>query len=172
MVFARRRTTEIRPVLPWAPARIAACAGAAVILMSPWPTRPAAQEEIAAADRDAAAAWLAALPPEPAFVCGTPELVARQTWSGVTRIPQLRMADAEEEESPDGRPLWFDPQPRLIRADSNEGLAFDHFLIAGDIETVEFERWSSAAGEVVTENWTRTETREVVSVVWTVRGLR
>ena len=70
MVFARRRTTEIRPVLPWAPTRIAACAGAAVILMSPWPTRPAAQEEIAAADRDASTAWLAALPPEPAFVCG------------------------------------------------------------------------------------------------------
>ena len=159
MALARRRTTATSPVFPWAPVRIAACAGVAVAMISPSPARPAAQEEIAAAVRDAAAAWLAALPPEPAFVCGTPELVARQTWSGVTRIPPFRMADAEEEESPDGRPLWFDPQPRLIRADSNEGLAFDDFLIAGDIEAVEFERWSSAAGEVVTETWTRTETR-------------
>ena len=65
----------------------------------------------------------------------------------------------EDEESPDGQPLRFDPQPRLIRADSTEGLAFRDFLIVGDIETVEFERWSSAADEAVTETWTRTGTR-------------
>ena len=95
---------------------------------------------------------------KPAFVCGTPELVARQTWSGVTWLPFIRMAD-EEEESPYGQPLWFDPQPRLLRADSTEGLAFDDVLIVGDIETVEFERWSSAAGDIVTETWTRTGMR-------------
>ena len=158
MAFARRRTTATPPVLPSAPVQIAVCAGVAAALISPWPVRPAAQEEPLAADRDAAAAWLAALPPEPAFVCGTPELVARQTWTGVTRLPHVRMAD-EEEESPYGQPLWFDPQPRLIRADSTEGLAFNDFLIVGDIETVEFERWSSTAGEAVTETWTRTGTR-------------
>ena len=127
--------------------------------MSPWPARPTAQEGPSAPNRDAAAAWLAALPPEPAFVCGTPELVARQTWSGVSRLPHVRMADEEEEELPYGQPLWFDPQPRLIRADSTEGLALHDLLIVGDIESVEFERWSSAAGEAVTEAWTRTGTR-------------
>ena len=159
MAFVRRRTPSTRPApLPgyvWT----AACAGVAAALLSPWPAPPAAQERPPAADRDAAAAWLAALPPEPAFVCGTPELVARQTWSGVTRLPFIRMADEDEEESPYGQPLWFDAQPRLIRADSTEGLAFDDVLIVGDIETVEFERWSSAAGEAVTETWTRTGTR-------------
>lgn len=158
MAFVRRRTPPTCPApLPgyvWT----AACAGVAAALLSPWPAPPAAQERPPAADRDAAAAWLATLPPEPAFVCGTPELVARQTWSGVTRLPFIRMAD-EEEESPYGQPLWFDPQPRLIRADSDEGLAFEDVLIVGDLETVEFERWSSTAGEAVTETWTRTGTR-------------
>ena len=158
MTFARRRTATIRRGRLPTPMRIAACAGVAASLLSPWPARPAAQEGPPAADRDAAAAWLAGLPPEPAFVCGTPELVARQTWSGVTRLPVIRMAD-EEEESPYGQPLWFDPQPRLIRADGTAGLAFRDVLIVGDIEAVEFERWSSAAGEAVTETWTRTGTR-------------
>ena len=67
----------------------------------------------------------------------------------------------EEEESPYGQPLWFDPQPRLIRADSTEGLAFRDVLIVGDMETVEFQRWSNAAGENLTEIWTRTGTRTV-----------
>lgn len=158
MTFARRRTATIRRGRLPTPMRIAACAGVAASLLSPWPARPAAQEGLSTADRDAAAAWLAGLPPEPAFVCGTPELVARQTWSGVTRLPVIRMAE-EEEESPYGQPLWFDPQPRLIRADSTAGLAFRDVLIVGDIEAVEFERWSSAAGEAVTETWTRTGTR-------------
>ena len=158
MAVVRLRTTATRPGLPSAAARIVACAGVAAALLSPWPARPAAQDGPPAADRDAAAAWLAALPPEPAFVCGTPELVARQTWSGITRLPHVRMAD-DEEESPYGQPLWFDPQPRLIRADGTGGLAFRDLLVVGDIETVEFERWSSAAGEAVTETWTRTGTR-------------
>lgn len=158
MAPGRRRTASTRPTLLSAQVRVAACAGAAAVLIAPWPGRPAAQEEPPAADGAGAAAWLAALPPEPAFVCGTPELVARHSWSGVTRLPFIRMAD-EEEESPYGQPLWFDPQPRLLRADSTEGLAFDDVLIVGDIETVEFERWSSAAGDIVTETWTRTGMR-------------
>ena len=150
----------MRPAHPSVPVCLAACAVVAAALMSPWPARPAAQEGRSAPNRDAAAAWLAAQPPEPAFVCGTPELVRRQTWSGVTRLPFIRSAtEEEEEELPYGQPLWFDPQPRLIRADSTEGLAFDDFLIAGDIETVEFEYWSGAAGEAVTDTWTRTGTR-------------
>jgi len=68
---------------------------------------------------------------------------------------------ANEDESSYGQPLWFDPQPRLIRADGTEGLAFEDFLILGDIETVYFRRWSRAAGEVITETWTRTGTRNL-----------
>ena len=63
MVFARRRTTGIRPVLPWAPVRIAACA-VAVAVTAPCPVQPAAQDT--AAGRDATSAWLAAYPPDPA----------------------------------------------------------------------------------------------------------
>ena len=158
MPAVRCRATSTRRAFPPAFVLVVACAGIAAALASPGTARPAAQEGPPAADRDAAAAWLAALPPEPAFVCGTPELVARQTWSGVTRLPPIRMAD-EEEESPYGQPLWFDPRPRLIRADGTEGLAFREFLIVGDLETVDFERWSSAAGEALTETWTRTGTR-------------
>jgi hypothetical protein len=158
MPLVHRRAPSTRATLPVF-ARIAACVGVSAALLSPWPARPAAQEDPRAADRDAAAAWLAALPPEPAFVCGTPELVARQTWSGVTRLPFIRMATEDEEESPDGQPLWFYSRPRLIRADSTEGLAFRELLVVGDFETVEFERWSHAAGEAVTETWPRTGTR-------------
>lgn len=165
MSVARHRMTSTRPTLLSVLVRTVACAGVAAALMPSWPARPAAQEGPSTAEREAAAAWLAARPPEPAFVCGTPELVARQTWLGVTRLPVIRMADEEMEESPYGQPLWFDPQPRLIRADNTEGLTFNDVLIVGDIETVEFERWSSAAGEAVTEIWTRTGTRSFSGLV-------
>ena len=152
MVFARRRTTEIRPVLPWAPMRIAACA-VALAVTAPNPVRPAAQDTAAA--RDTTSAWLAAYPPEPAFICGSPALAARQMLRGAGPNPISLSADPE---SPDGQPLWFDQQPRLIRADS-EGLAFRDFLITGDIETLEFQRWSAASGESIAETWTRVTTR-------------
>ena len=84
MVFARRRTTGIRPVLPWAPVRIAACA-VAVAVTAPCPVQPAAQDT--AAGRDATSAWLAAYPPEPAFICGSPALAARQMIRGAGLNP-------------------------------------------------------------------------------------
>ena len=124
MTVVRLRTTATRPALPAAAERTAACTGVAVARKSPWPTRPTAQKGPPAADRDAAAAWLAALLPELAFVCGPPELVARQTWSGITKLPPVRMVD-EGDASPYEQPLWFDPQPRLIRADSTEGPALN-----------------------------------------------
>ena len=132
MPAVHRRATSTRRALPPAFVPVVACAGIAAALASPGTARPAEQNGTYTTDRDAASAWLAGLPDEPAFVCGTPELVARQTWSGVTRLPLVRMAN-EDEESPDGQPLWFDPQPRLIRADSTEGLAFRDFLIVGEL---------------------------------------
>ncbi len=121
MVFSHRRTTEIRPVLPWAPVRIAACA-VAVAVTAPCPVRPAAQDTAAA--RDATSAWLAAYPPEPAFICGSPALASRQMIRGAGPNPISLSADPQ---SP-GQPLWFDQQPRLIRADT-ESLAFRDVLI-------------------------------------------
>ncbi len=122
-----------------------------------WPAPPAAQDRATPQARDAAT-WLAVRPDDSDFTCGTPELVARWTRS---RLPTPRLARmaATEDESSYGQPLWFDPQPRLIRADGTEGLAFEDFLIGGDIDIVYFRRWSRDAGEVITETWRRTGTR-------------
>lgn len=160
MTVVRRRTTSIRSALLSAPVRIAACAGIAAALLSPWPARPAAQGVTPTADRDAAAAWLAVRPPEPALVCGTPGLVAREGLSGFA-LRSTSLPAAEDQESPEGQPLWFDQQPRLIRADSKGGLTFEDFLIVGDFETVEFERWSSDAEGPLTETWPRTGTTAI-----------
>ena len=155
----RRRTASARKALPPALA-YAAAAGVALALAGSGSSRPAAQDRTSSAAARAAAEWSAARPAEPALVCGTPELVARGARRGFSAPRHLRMADGDEdEESPYGQPLWFDPQPRLIRADSTEGLAFRDFFVVGDVETLEFERWSSAAGEPLIETWTRTETR-------------
>lgn len=155
----RRRTAAARKALPPALA-YAAAAGVALALAGSGAARPAAQDRTSSAAARAAAEWSAARPAEPALVCGTPELVARGARRGFSAPRHLRMADGDEdEESPYGQPLWFDPQPRLIRADSTEGLAFRDFFVVGDVETLEFERWSSAAGESLIETWTRTETR-------------
>ena len=58
---------------------------------------------------------------------------------------------------PDGQPLWYKQRPRVIRADDPGGLAFENFLVAGDVETLAFDRRSvSAADNVVPETWRRT----------------
>ena len=151
----RRRTATARKALAYA-----AATGVALALAGSGSARPAVQDRTSSAAAHAAAEWAAARPAEPALVCGTPELVARGARRGFSAPRHLRMADGDEdEESPYGQPLWFDPQPRLIRADSTEGLAFRDFFVVGDVETLEFERWSSAAGEPLIETWTRTETR-------------
>lgn len=163
----RRRTAAARKALPPALAYAAATAAAAALAGS-GAARPAAQGRTPAA-AGPASEWIAgpasewaAGPAEPALVCGTPELVARQAGRGFPAPWHVRMADGDEdedEESPYGQPLWFDPQPRLIRADGTEGLEFRDFFVVGDVETLEFERWSNAAGEPLIETWTRTETR-------------
>ena len=113
MIFARRRTTGIRPVLPRAPVRIAACAVAAAVT-APCPVQPAAQDTAAARAIPLRPGWPPILP-EPAFICGSPALEARQMIRGAGLNPISLSADPE---SPEGQPLWFDQQPRLIRADS------------------------------------------------------
>ncbi|MCY4511155.1 MAG: hypothetical protein OXG35_29960, partial [Acidobacteria bacterium] len=61
-------------------------------------------------------------------------------------------------------PLWYDQNPRLIRADHAGGLSLDGFLVAGDVPTLTFERLSLSAaddGYVVRETWQRTGTTAI-----------
>ena len=59
-------------------------------------------------------------------------------------------------------PLWYDQNPRLLRADHAGGLALDDFLIAGDVATLTFLRPSvSAENHVVRETWRRTGTTDI-----------
>lgn len=130
---------------------LAACAAAALLLHG----APAAQDRAPAGGGDPRPRWRAADPP---VACGTPELRARWMASGID--PPWRVRSAVEDPAPrDGQPLWFDQQPRLIRADGAGGLEFRGLLVAGDVETLEFRRWSSTAGEAVVDTWTRTATR-------------
>ena len=61
-------------------------------------------------------------------------------------------------------PLWFDQNPRLIRADQAGGLSLDNFLVAGDVAALTFERpalSAAASGYVVRETWRRTGTTDI-----------
>ena len=132
---------------------LAACVGAAAALLLYG--APAAQHRAPAAGGDP---WPRGPAADPPVACGTPELRARWAASGID--PPWAVRSATEDPTPrDGQPLWFDQQPRLIRADGAGGLAFRDLLVTGDVETLEFERWSAAAGEPVVETWTRTATR-------------
>ncbi len=63
---------------------------------------------------------------------------------------------------PDGHPLRYRQRPQLLRADDPGGLAFDDFLVAGDVETLSLDRSSiSAEDHVVAETWTRTGTTAI-----------
>ena len=94
---------------------------------------------------------------EPPVACGTPALFASQLLSGFAPPGSMRMADAE---TPDGQPLWYDQNPRLLHAEHTGGLALDDFLVAGDVETLSFERWSASAGRVQ-ETWQRARTTAI-----------
>ena len=131
----------------------AICAGAAAALLLYG--APAAQDRAPAAGGDP---WPRGAAADPPLACGTPELRARRAASGVDPPWAVRSA-VEYPARWRGQPLWFDQQPRLIRADGTGGLAFRSFVVAGDVETLEFERWSIAAGEPVVETWTRTARR-------------
>ena len=94
----------------------------------------------------------------PSVACGTPALFARQLLSGFAPPSSTRMASAE---TPDGRPLWYDQNPRLLHAEHTGGLALDDFLVVGDVETLAFGRWSNAASANVQEIWQRVRTTAI-----------
>ena len=88
------------------------------------------------------------------LACGTPALFSHQLLSGFAPAGSIRMANAE---TPDGQPLWYDQNPRLLHAEHTGGLALDNFLVAGDVETLSFERWSAS----VQETWQRVRTTAI-----------
>ena len=72
---------------------------------------------------------------------------------------------AQEQQEPerlrDGAPLWYSQRPRLVRADDAGGVALDRLLVAGDVETLTFERESESARDDVVETWPRTGTTAI-----------
>ena len=95
---------------------------------------------------------------EPPLACGSPAVFARQLLSGFAPPSLTRMASAE---TPDGRPLWYDQNPRLLHAEHTGGLALDNFLVVGDVETLSFGRWSDAAAANIQETWQRVRTTAI-----------
>jgi len=93
--------------------------------------------------------------PEPAS--GTPALVAHQRASAFAPPGSSRFAQTG---APDGQPLWYDQNPRLLHAAHTGGLALDNLLVLGDVETLYFERWSDRSGSVP-ETWHRIDTTAV-----------
>ena len=95
----------------------------------------------------------------PPPICGNPALINRQMRSGFAP-PSLSLAMAEDGAA--HGPLWYDQNPRLLRADHAGGLAFDDFLVAGDVATLTFQRPSlSAENYVVQETWQRIGTTDI-----------
>ena len=124
-------------------------AGIAVLTVCAASAAPAAAQTAA---RYAALALSPDAGEPPPLACATPAVFARQLRFGFAPPGAMRMADAEPA---DGRPLWYDQNPRLLRADHAGGLSFDGFLVAGDVATLSFERRSSRADDTVRETWRR-----------------
>ena len=98
-------------------------------------------------------------PGEPAPVCGAAAPVAQETPTGL--VSSLT-GPAAHPALP--TPLWFDQNPRLLRADHAGGLSLDNFLVVGDVAALTFERpalSAAAAGFIVRETWRRTGTTDI-----------
>ena len=120
---------------------------------------PAAQVAEAPPARHAAPVARPAIGDSPALR-RTPAPIGRRTVSGFAS-PSL-MPQTAEPALP--APLWYDQNPRLIRADHAGGLSLDNFLVAGDVTMLTFERLSLDAVDddyVVRESWQRTGTTAI-----------
>ena len=94
----------------------------------------------------------------PPAICGAASHIARLPTPGSV-APSIRPPTAEPTLP---APLWYDQNPRLIRADHTGGLSLDSFLVAGDVETLTFERLSQTAESyVVREAWRRSGTTDI-----------
>ena len=130
-------------------------AAALAVLVPP----PAAQVAESPAARYAALAALPAIGDFPA-IRGTPALIERRMVSGFAS-PAVMPRTAEPVVP---APLWYDQNPRMIRADQAGGLSLDNFLVAGDVATLRFYRpalSAAANGYLVRESWQRTRTTDI-----------
>ena len=138
--------------------RVIGVIGAAATLASLVPP-PAAQVAETPSARYAARAVGPAIGDSPA-IRGAPAQIERRRVSGFAS-PSLMPRTAEPALP---SPLWYDQNPRLIRADHAGGLSLDDFLVAGDIATLTFERFALSAVDdnyVVRESWQRTRTTDI-----------
>ena len=127
---------------------VLAVAAASYFLPAPAPAQSTAQYAALALSPSAS---------EPPLACGSPALFAHQLLSWFAPPGSIRMAYAE---TPDGRPLWYDQNPRLLHAEHTGGVALDNFLVVGDVETLSFERPSASAASVQ-ETWQRVRTTAI-----------
>ncbi len=127
-----------------------------------WMLSPAPSGQEPASSARYAALALRPIVGDAAGVCATPAIFKRHLLSGFA--PPSAMLSMADSEVPHG-PLWYDQNPRLLRADHAGGLAFDNFLVAGDVSTLTFERLSLSAGAdagyVVRETWQRVGTTDI-----------
>ena len=95
---------------------------------------------------------------EAPLVRGAPAPLGRHGLPGfasASAMPQMA-------ELPLPAPLWYDQNPRLVRADHAGGLSLDNFLVAGDVATLTFERLSATAEDyLVQETWQRSTTTDI-----------
>ena len=129
---------------------------ATLAALVPW---PAVQVAEAPPARYAAPVARPAIGDSPALH-RTPAPIGRRMVSGFAS-PSL-MPQTAEPALP--APLWYDQNPRLIRADHAGGLSLDNFLVAGDVTMLTFERLSLDAVDdnyVVRETWRRTGTTDI-----------
>ena len=95
---------------------------------------------------------------DPGVICGTAGISPGRTPSGA--VAPSGTPSAVEAAPP--APLWYDQNPRLIRADHAGRLSLDDFLVAGDVATLTFERLSPAAENFIErETWRRTGTTDI-----------
>ncbi len=129
----------------------------AVATLATWVPPPAAQVAESLAARFAAPIAGPDIGGAP-VIRGTARLLARRPPPG--SVAQSVMPSTAETALP--APLWYDQNPRLLRADHAGGLSLDDFLVAGDVATLTFERISPAADDfLVRETWRRTGTTDI-----------
>ena len=115
----------------------------------------AATAQTSVAELERLALSMPEMPEAVRLSCATPEIVARQRFYGFSPLDALRLVDPGASED---QPLWYDQNPRIVRADHSGGLSLDNLLITGDVASVFFERWSASREEAVQETWQRTRT--------------
>ena len=71
-------------------------------------------------------------------------------------IREVRAGLRTAEPLPDGWPLWFDQNPRLLRGDYTGPVSLDNFMVVGDVASLTFERTDlDQESEVTVETWQR-----------------